>query len=139
MGRDFVGKSIFSSIAQIRINYRHGSLSQHDGDQTFRVKAGDRMPYFLVDRASIYDQLRLPKFHLLDFSDTAHHSLDLQQEFGNEYDDLIAFKHIPLSPRITEIFGTIQPFKLLLRPDNYIGLIAPEIFSANLKTYINQF
>jgi 2-polyprenyl-6-methoxyphenol hydroxylase-like FAD-dependent oxidoreductase len=136
IGRDFVGKNIFSAISQIRINYRNGSLSQHNDDQAFRVKSGDRMPYFLVDRASIYDQLRSPKFHLLDFSDSARSSLDLQQEFGNEYDDLIAFKHIPLSPQIAEIFGTIQPFKLLLRPDNYIGLIAPEIFSANLKTYM---
>jgi 2-polyprenyl-6-methoxyphenol hydroxylase-like FAD-dependent oxidoreductase len=136
IGRDFVGKSIFSSISQIRINYRNRSLSQHNGDKAFRIKAGDRMPYFLVDRESIYDQLRSPKFHLLDFSDSARSSLDLQQEFGNEYDDLIAFKHIPLSPQIAQIFGTIQPFKLLLRPDNYIGLIAPEIFSANLKTYM---
>jgi 2-polyprenyl-6-methoxyphenol hydroxylase-like FAD-dependent oxidoreductase len=136
IGRDFVGKNIFSAISQIRINYRNASLSQHNDDQAFRVKSGDRMPYFLVDRASIYDQLRSPKFHLLDFSDSARSSLDLQQEFGNEYDDLIAFKHIPLSPQIAEIFGTIQPFKLLLRPDNYIGLIAPELFSANLKTYM---
>jgi 2-polyprenyl-6-methoxyphenol hydroxylase-like FAD-dependent oxidoreductase len=138
MGRDFVGKSIFSSISQIRINYRNGSLSQHNGDKAFRIKAGDRMPHFLLDRASIYDQLRSPKFHLLDFSDRARSSLDLQQEFGKKYDDLIAFKHIPLSPQITEIFGTIQPFKLLLRPDNYISLIAPEIFSANLKTYMRR-
>jgi 2-polyprenyl-6-methoxyphenol hydroxylase-like FAD-dependent oxidoreductase len=136
MGRDFVGKSIFSSISQIRINYRNRSLSQHNGDKAFRIKAGDRMPYFLVDRESIYDQLRSPKFHLLDFSDSARSSLDLQQEFGNEYDDLIAFKHISLSPQIAEIFGTIQPFKLLLRPDNYIGLIAPELFLANLKIYM---
>jgi 2-polyprenyl-6-methoxyphenol hydroxylase-like FAD-dependent oxidoreductase len=138
IGRDLVGKNIFSAISQIQINYRNGSLSQHNADQAFRVKAGDRMPYFLVDQTSIYDQLHAPKFHLLDFADRAHHSLDLQQELGNEYDDLIAFKHIPLGPRITEIFGTIQPFKLLLRPDNYIGLIAPEIFSANLKTYMGE-
>jgi 2-polyprenyl-6-methoxyphenol hydroxylase-like FAD-dependent oxidoreductase len=136
IGRDFVGKNIFSAISQIRINYRNASLSQHNDDQTFRVKAGDRMPYFLVDRESIYDQLRSPKFHLLDFFDGAPSELDLLQEFGNEYDDLIVFKQIPLSPQIAEIFGTTQPFKLLLRPDNYIGLIAPKIVSANLKSYM---
>jgi 2-polyprenyl-6-methoxyphenol hydroxylase-like FAD-dependent oxidoreductase len=138
IGRDFVGKNIFSAISQIRINYRHSSLSQHNGDAAFRVKAGDRMPYFLVDRERIYDRLRAPKFHLLDFSDKNHPGLDLPQELGNEFDDLIVFKHIPLGPYITEIFGTTQPFKLLLRPDNYIGLIAPEIFSANLKTYMRE-
>ncbi len=138
IGRDFVGKSIFSSISQIQINYRNGSLSQHHGDQAFKIKAGDRMPYFLVDRESIYDQLRAPKFHLLDFSDGKNDGLDLQRKLGKEYDDLISFKHILLSTHTTEIFGTTQSFKLLLRPDNYIGLIAPEIFPANLETYMRE-
>jgi len=39
-----------------------------EGDRQFEVKAGDRMPYFLVDGSSVYDQLRAPKFHLLTFS-----------------------------------------------------------------------
>jgi hypothetical protein len=138
MGRDFVGKSIFSSISQIRIHYRNATLSNHNDDATFKVKSGDRMPYFLVGRESIYDQLRAPKFHLLDFSDRKHQGLDLQPELENEYNHLIAFKHIPLGSHITEIFGTTQSFKLLLRPDNYIGLIATEISSVNLKTYMRE-
>jgi 2-polyprenyl-6-methoxyphenol hydroxylase-like FAD-dependent oxidoreductase len=138
MGRGFVGKSIFSSISQIRIHYRNATLSNHNDDATFKVKSGDRMPYFLVGRESIYDQLRAPKFHLLDFSNRKHQGLDLQTELENEYDHLIAFKHIPLGSHITEIFGKTQPFKLLLRPDNYIGLIATEISSVNLKTYMRE-
>ncbi len=96
------------------------------------------MPYFLVDLKSIYEQLYVPKFHLLDFSNGVQSRLDLQRELGNKYDHLIDFQCIPLVPKIAEIFGTNQPFKLLLRPDNYVGLIAPEISSVNLETYMNE-
>jgi 2-polyprenyl-6-methoxyphenol hydroxylase-like FAD-dependent oxidoreductase len=64
-----VRKRFFLLISQIGINYRDSSLSAHAGDREFDVKAGDRMPYFLVDGKSIYDKLREPKFHLLTFSD----------------------------------------------------------------------
>src|SRR4051812_13846324 len=64
---DAVKKFVFPLVSQIGINYRHGSLSRHDGDDDFKVKAGDRMPYFLVGGESIYDRLREPKFHLLVF------------------------------------------------------------------------
>src|SRR5205085_5021014 len=40
-----VKQFIFPLISQIGINYRHGSLSRHAGDEEFEVKAGDRMPY----------------------------------------------------------------------------------------------
>ena len=138
IGRDFVGKNIFSAISQIRINYRNRTLSNHTNDADFKVKAGDRMPYFLVDLKSIYEQLYVPKFHLLDFSNGVQSRLGLQRELGNKYDHLIDFQCIPLVPKIAEIFGTNQPFKLLLRPDNYVGLIAPEISSVNLETYMNE-
>ncbi len=60
LGLDIVRHFIFPLISQIGINYRHSSLSQHVGDENFRVKAGDRMPYFLINGTSIYDKLREP-------------------------------------------------------------------------------
>jgi 2-polyprenyl-6-methoxyphenol hydroxylase-like FAD-dependent oxidoreductase len=138
MGRDLVGKSIFSMMSQIRINYRDQTLSKHNGDKDFQVKAGDRMPYFLVDGASIYDKLRAPNFHLLVFSDGEHIDLSLQRELEHESGDLMEFKVIPLTPHIAEIFGTNRPFQLLLRPDNYIGFISTKPSSADLKSYIHE-
>src|SRR5215813_6485610 len=65
---DAVRKFAFPVISQIGINYRHGSLSNHAGDEDFEVKAGDRLPYFLIDGRNIFDLVRAPKFQLLVFS-----------------------------------------------------------------------
>jgi 2-polyprenyl-6-methoxyphenol hydroxylase-like FAD-dependent oxidoreductase len=138
IGRDLVGKNIFSMMSQIRINYRKATLSKHDGDMDFKVKAGDRMPYFLIDGKSIYDKLRAPKFHLLVFSAGEHGGRDLQRELGNESGDLIDFQVISLNPHVSEIFGTNQPFQLLLRPDNYIGFISTGLSLADLKAYLRH-
>jgi 2-polyprenyl-6-methoxyphenol hydroxylase-like FAD-dependent oxidoreductase len=138
MGRDLVGKSIFSMMSQIRINYRDATLSKHDGAEDFKVKAGDRMPYFLIDGESIYDQLHTPKFHLLVFSNSEDWSRDLQRELEEESVDVIEFKVIPLNPQISAIFGTNRPFQLLLRPDNYIGFISTAASLTDLRTYIHD-
>jgi 2-polyprenyl-6-methoxyphenol hydroxylase-like FAD-dependent oxidoreductase len=138
MGRDLVGKSIFSMMSQIRINYRNALLSKHDGNTNSQVKAGDRMPYFLVDGESIYDRLHAPKFHLLVFSNSEHWVIDLQRELEQESIDSIEFKVIPLSPQVSAIFGTDRPFQLLLRPDNYIGFISTAASLTDLKNYIYE-
>ncbi|RUT02828.1 oxygenase [Dulcicalothrix desertica PCC 7102] len=126
---------IFPMVSQIGLNYHDSSLSRHEGDHDFEVKAGDRMPYFLVNGANVYDQLRAPKFHLLIFSDGQQDYQGLKLELEKEYGDLIDFNVIPLYPRVIEIFGKNQTFKVLLRPDNYIGFISKEISLKDLKAY----
>jgi FAD binding domain len=146
IGHDLIGKSIFSFMSQIRINYGKAILSKHDGDQDFQIKAGDRMPYFLVDGESIYDLLHAPKFHLLVFTDSEDWVRDLRRELEQESVDAILqgrgfaneFKVIPLTPQISAIFGTDRPFQLLLRPDNYIGFISTAASLTDLRTYIHD-
>src|SRR5258707_9297354 len=70
LGIKAVRKKFFILISQIGIRYRDSSLSRHEGDEDFEVKAGDRMPYLAVDGKSIYDQLRAPRFHLISFSES---------------------------------------------------------------------
>lgn len=130
---------LFPTISQIGLNYRDSSLSKHQGDHDFEVKAGDRMPYFLVDGANLYDKLRAPKFHLLIFSDGEHGNQDLELELKNEYGDLMDFNVIPLYPHVVEIFGINQSFSVLLRPDNYIGFIFTEVSLAVLKAYLQHW
>ena len=134
---DAVKKFVFPSISQIGINYRHGSLSETDGN--FSVKAGDRMPYFTIEDASIYDRLREPKFHLLVYSDGASDLQNFAAELKNEYADMLDFSVAPLYPNISEIFGAKTSFVLLLRPDNYIGLISSEVSVEKLKEYLEKF
>jgi 2-polyprenyl-6-methoxyphenol hydroxylase-like FAD-dependent oxidoreductase len=123
LGSETVKNFIFPMVSQIGINYRKSPLSVNDG--IFKIKAGDRMPYFTIDGASIYEKLTAPKFHLLRFSDGFTNTPDYSQTL-EKYGEFIDFHEFPLYPNIAEIFGTKTSFALVLRPDNYIGLIAAE-------------
>lgn len=131
---DAVKKFIFPRVSQIGINYRRSFLSETDGN--FSVHAGDRMPYFIVGGKSIYDRLRQPKFHLLVFSDDENDFQNLRNETET---DSIDFNIAPLSPKVKKIFGAEKPFLVLLRPDNYIGLLSAEISLEKVKNYLGKF
>jgi 2-polyprenyl-6-methoxyphenol hydroxylase-like FAD-dependent oxidoreductase len=158
-----VRKKFFILISQIGITYRNSSLSMHEsgahnGDREFEVRAGDRMPYFLVDGKSIYDQLRSPSFHLLTFSDGERVGEKLNGPRGEESDlgkgtvdggrklneTEINYAHmidrhvIPLYPHVAEIFGMDKPFNVLLRPDNYIGFISSDTSTRPLSNYFGH-
>jgi 2-polyprenyl-6-methoxyphenol hydroxylase-like FAD-dependent oxidoreductase len=129
---------LFPMVSQIGLDYPDSSLSQHQQDRKFEVKAGDRMPYFRVNGENIYDQLRNPKFHLFVFSDGQQDYKCLKLELETEYGGCIDFHVIPLYPRVVEIFGSHKPFKVLLRPDNYIALISPDCSLDDLKAYFHE-
>ncbi len=130
---DAVKKFIFPIISQTGINYRHSPVSRTDGE--FNVKGGDRMPYFETQNASIYEKLKQPKFHLLTFFDGENNFADLTEILKN---GAIDFHEIALYPNIAEIFGASRSFMILLRPDNYIGLISNDISGAELSKYLTE-
>jgi 2-polyprenyl-6-methoxyphenol hydroxylase-like FAD-dependent oxidoreductase len=133
-----VRKEFFKRLSQIGINYRRHALSRHAGDEDFDVKAGDRLPYFLIDGASVFDRLRAPKFHLLVFSDGAADFQALRKEAESEMAEMVDFHEIPLFPQVAEIFGADASFMVLLRPDNYVAFIAPEISLDKAKSYLRE-
>jgi hypothetical protein len=63
----------------------------------------------------------------------------LKTELENGFADWIDFNVIPLQPHVAEIFGTDQPFSLLLRPDNYIGFITPQTSLDEMRVYLSEF
>jgi 2-polyprenyl-6-methoxyphenol hydroxylase-like FAD-dependent oxidoreductase len=132
---DLVKRNLFPLLSQIGINYRADSLSKHGDDARFSVKAGDRMPYFLIDGESIYDKLRQPKFHLLRFFNSQAESEMVTAELG-AFSDLFDFEALPLSPQVTGLFGTDSAFSVLLRPDNYIGFISAQSSVTELRSYL---
>jgi 2-polyprenyl-6-methoxyphenol hydroxylase-like FAD-dependent oxidoreductase len=138
IGRDFVGKNIFSAISQIRINYRQSSLSQPNRDKGFKVKAGDRMPYVLVDGESLYTKLRQPKFQFLVFAPVPADFHSFPTLLSSEYADLVEFQALPLNRQVIETFGANSTFTILLRPDNYIAFIAPGMDLSGFKEYLHQ-
>ena len=138
-----VRKRFFVMISQIGIAYRESSLSMHklggsDGDREFEVKAGDRMPYFLVDGKSIYDRLREPRFHLLTFSDGDLDYQSERRELESKYGDLIDHHVIPLYPHVVEVFDRDEPFNVLLRPDNYIAFVSSETSLRGVGKYLSE-
>jgi 2-polyprenyl-6-methoxyphenol hydroxylase-like FAD-dependent oxidoreductase len=127
---------IFPLVSQIGINYRKSSLSEND--DFFRVKAGDRMPYFTYENSSIYERLKQPKFHLLAFSDGQNKLPDLSQEFA-QFGEFTDFYEFPLFPNIADNFGSNESFIVLLRPDNYLGFISKANEVENLRNYLNRY
>jgi 2-polyprenyl-6-methoxyphenol hydroxylase-like FAD-dependent oxidoreductase len=127
---DTVRNFIFPTISQTGINYRHSSLSRHAGDEDFRVKAGDRMPYVVIDGASVYDRLRAPKFHLVVFSND---DLELNADLES---DLVDVNRFEFSNDIAETFGTDRSFTVFLRPDNYIGFITAKLSPHQVEEYL---
>ena len=57
-------------------------------------------------------------------------------EIGNEFDADADVHTFPLYPNIAEIFGTSKTFTVLLRPDNYIGMISLGFSPERVKAYL---
>jgi 2-polyprenyl-6-methoxyphenol hydroxylase-like FAD-dependent oxidoreductase len=134
IGLDSVNQFIFPLVSQTGISYRGRSLSA-DTDFDSEVKAGDRMPYFLIDGKSVYNWLHAPKFHLLTFTNEAElANATTEQESSSLLDRYI----FPLNGQVTEIFGSDKPFSVLLRPDNYISLLSPAASLAALRAYFDK-
>jgi hypothetical protein len=134
---DSVRNYIFPLLSQIGINYRHSSLSRHTGDEDFSVKAGDRMPYVVLEGRSVYERLQEPKFHLLTFykhGELEKRSIDMTPEYAG----LIDIGVFQITSDVIEKFGTERPFTVFLRPDNYIGFISTERTSSDVGSYLSE-
>jgi 2-polyprenyl-6-methoxyphenol hydroxylase-like FAD-dependent oxidoreductase len=128
---DAVRRFVFPRISQIGINYRKSTLGAMRG--AFKVKPGDRFPFITVDGASLYERLKAPKFHLLTFFDGENKPAEFA---GNNFTDSL---ELPLYPNVTEIFGTTKTFCVLVRPDNYIGLITEDLSGDDINAYFGKF
>ncbi len=134
---DSVKRFVFLRVAQIGINYRNQSLSEDHGN--LKVKAGDRMPWFEVDGTSIYDRLREPVFQLIVFSDSKSEIPPLPDDLMSEWQGLIDRTVIAIDPDIVKIFGTATAFFIILRPDNYIGVISDDFSPDVVRGYLSRF
>lgn len=130
---------LFPILSQTGIHYRGSSLSDHSQDGRFKVQAGDRMPYLVLDGRSIYERLHAPKFHLLLFSDGRDDYQELKSKFAEEYGESVGVLLIPLYPHVADIFGVERSLLVLLRPDNHIGLLTTEMSIDSPRDYLRQF
>ena len=137
VGLDSVNQFIFPLISQTGISY-HGHSLGVDSENGFEVRAGDRMPYFMIDGKGIYDWLHAPKFHLLTFSNNLEPNELTNQAIQNEFGNLVDYLVFPLRRRVAEIFGSRKPFSVLLRPDNYIGFVSSGEPLPELQAYFTN-
>jgi 2-polyprenyl-6-methoxyphenol hydroxylase-like FAD-dependent oxidoreductase len=132
-----VRSAIFPLLSQTGIDYRHSSLSWHAGDEDFTVKAGDRMPFVVLNGASVYDSLRGPKFHFVSFS--AEEIQEAGVMIESRYAELVDVNRFQINSDVTEKFGSDQSFNVFLRPDNYIGFISAKRFDDDIGSYLTKF
>jgi 2-polyprenyl-6-methoxyphenol hydroxylase-like FAD-dependent oxidoreductase len=134
---DAVKRFVFPRIAQIAINYRGSSLGTTKG--SFKVQAGDRMPWFEIDGKSIYDVLHDPVFHLLIFSEGKSEITPLPEDLLQKWKGKIDSHFFVLGEKAKEAFGTNSSFFLILRPDNYIGMISDDFSPETISNYLDRF
>jgi hypothetical protein len=111
---------VFPTLSETAINYRDQSLGRAHDTGHLKVKSGERMPYFKVDGESIYHRLRAAKFHAIIF----FNSEATPAAYGDSLGDWVDVTTCPLNEGVREIFGTSEPFTMLLRPDNYVAIHA---------------
>ena len=134
---DAVKRRLFKLVSQIIINYRDFSLSKHTEDEADDVKAGDRLPYFVVDGESIFHKLNEPKFHLLVFSN-GEPEQTICKDLEREFNDVVDCQVVPLDQRVKEIFEKETDFIVFLRPDNHIGFISEETGLGRARAYLKD-
>ena len=134
---DVVKRFVFPRISQIAINYRKSSLSKTEGK--FAVKAGDRMPWFEIDGKSIYDYLHEPLFHLLVFRRGDAAIPALPPALMEKWDTKIDSHLFDFNPAVSKSFGTDRSFFVILRPDNYIGMISGKFSPTAVDEYLSRF
>ena len=97
------------------------------------------MPWFMVDGESIYNKLREPVFHLVVFMDGKTEIPSLPDDLMAAWQGKIDSTVISLTPEIGKLFGTDKAFFLILRPDNYIGIISDNFSPDRVRSYLSNF
>ncbi|HMI77962.1 MAG TPA: FAD-dependent monooxygenase [Ferruginibacter sp.] len=129
--KNFIKKTMFRTLSQIQWSYEDCSLSKNISAQKLKFKAGDRLPYILIntgqEKESIYKKLTAPAFHLLMIGDAT--AVINESEF---------VKAISLGMEEWKPVGVMKPLYILVRPDNYIGLVADEMDNETLRKYLHE-
>lgn len=131
-----VQRIVFSMVSQTGINYEKSPLTKPLEGSKLAAKAGDRMPYCLIEGESLYKKLYAPKFHLIQFITPEEKPTKLSLD--RHYDNLLQQVVLPLSDSVSEAFDTKTSFSLLLRPDNYIGFITQEEPDRLIEQYFSS-
>ena len=77
--------------------------------------------------------------NLLIFASGKHFPESLRQTLESEYQDIAELQVFNLDERAREVFGTDHSFVVLLRPDNHIAFLSPDISLKRIQAYFKEF
>jgi 2-polyprenyl-6-methoxyphenol hydroxylase-like FAD-dependent oxidoreductase len=125
--KNFIRKIMFRTLSQIQWSYDDCSMSRKRSSQKLKFNAGDRLPYVLVNNKSVYQLLTEPVFHLLIIGDA---------RYTGQSHPLV--KQISLGIEEWRPLGITKPLYILVRPDNYIGLLSDEMNDEIMRGYLRH-
>lgn len=134
-----ITKRIFRTLSQIWYSYDDSPLSVQHSKQSLTFKAGDRFPYVRIDHKgemiSCYNLLTAAKFHLVCIGAGSNVSKD---DIPRVVLPLIQLINLPPGPGWLKL-GVRKKLYILVRPDNYIGLVSDRIDDDSLEKYFKLY
>lgn len=125
----------FKVVSQIWYNYRHKSLSESWTGQPLKFRSGDRLPYF--KKVNIYANIKNASFHLLHIGNDA-----MDEAKRERIQNFFPFEIRIVEDNLDERWGRLGVEKalfILVRPDNYIAMIADEFEQNKISKYLGKY
>jgi 2-polyprenyl-6-methoxyphenol hydroxylase-like FAD-dependent oxidoreductase len=140
LAREFIANknqiSRSTETLQLGINYRHSSLSHHEGSPESSLQAGDRapdgpLPDTKGNGSRLFDLFRGPHFTLLSIGDADSAGLCGLGERFKENLRTYAIRH-------AASYQAKEPMLVLVRPDGYIGWLTEGNSIASAESYLKE-
>ena len=124
-----IQRLMFRTLSQTAINYRASALSQGVAG---RVHGGDRLPWVPAAGAGAddnYAPLAARQWQLYVYGVASEATRAISQRTG------LALHELPCSPAAAHA-GVHENTVYLVRPDGYVGMIAPQARAADIEDYV---
>ncbi len=118
----------FRNVSQIGIRYISSDLTVNRVKKPLAVKAGERLPYLVLNNnKSLYELLKDPLFHVLVFATTKETNSNTDvTELENDFRKGVKVIDLSKEEKIMKQLKINDLTVIVVRPDNYIGLITDE-------------
>jgi len=126
---------LFKTISQTGYSYKKSSLSFNKSKQKLKFTSGDRLPY--LHGENIYPEFTAAGFHLLHIN-----ADEISEEKRKMINNLFPFPVKIIESKITEGWtklGMKSELFILVRPDNYLGLIMDSLDVEMIKNYLKKY
>ena len=75
---------------------------------------------------------------MLFFGGDEEAALGVRTQLAAEFSDIMDHFFLPQSDNVAKAFGTEKPFIVMLRPDNYIGLLTSQTDLEVVRKYMHE-